>query len=140
MAWLLIALFTFSVFGDPPPPARAVDRLHQILVWQIADDLGLNPDQEKSLSKIMQEARVAKEATLEDRSTALESLKKSGKEISKKDAEKLLSQYEKSLKRLAEIDSTEMKELQKLLGAQKAARFFSLKEDVLEKLKKVNKP
>lgn len=140
MAWALILLFSFPVFADPPQAGRAIDRLHQILVWQIADELGLNPEKEKALSKIMQETRTAKEQALTDRNNALEALKKSGKDVTKKDAEKLLQQYEKSIKRLADLDVSELQALKKLLGPEQTARFLSLKEDVLEKLKKVNKP
>ncbi len=118
-------------------PKKLRERLNKLLYWQIADELKLSAQEEKSLIKILDDYQHAKE----------ELLKKSDEIMAKVEAlpigstedaqSKITSEdFENTQKRLAELDVKQTSDLRQLLGNQRFLSFLKIRKDLNAKLLK----
>lgn len=145
---LTLALLTLSLVGcklakEKNPEVSALkssstqmrDRLNKILYWQMADELGLKPGPERDMSIILEDIQRRREKALMERDVALADLRKLGASFAEKDAVAVLDRYQLALAYLSTLDDEEYRRLKIAMGAPKLARFYVLREEILDKLR-----
>jgi hypothetical protein len=109
-------------------PNEVRDRLNKIFYWQMADELKLSQEIEKSMTDFLESFQQKREEALLQRAEALKLLQKSPA-----DANALLA-YRKSLDQISKLDLDEYEQLNRLLGAEKLGRFLVVREEILQRL------
>jgi len=111
------------------------DRLNKIFYWQLADELQLAPKTEKDMSKLLEDIQARKEKALTERDAAMEELRALGATPELAASKTKLDRYQKALATLSKLDAEEYTKLNSLLGPQHLARFYVVREQVLDKLR-----
>ncbi len=116
--------------------ARAIssskNRVEELFIWKISDELSLSVPEEKSFSKLVRELNLKRNQTNEKIQANLKSLAASA---NPKEQEKLLNEQKKLLKSYGEIPVEEIDKVQKMFGPKKATHYFVLKNEMASKLK-----
>ncbi len=130
---------------DRTAQARFENRLNELMLWRLSDELALKPQDEQKLKTILSKYQ-------EQRKTALlkqeEILNKVGSELKAKEANaacpNCLGDYEKTVVSVAEANTKEFKELRTLLGTEKMQKFLVIRSqmtrDVRDALRKPATP
>jgi Spy/CpxP family protein refolding chaperone len=113
-------------------PQKLRERLNKLLYWQIADELKLTPNEEKSLVALLDRYQQAKEKELTTRD---ELLKKIEVEATV-EAASVGPAYEKNQKALSELETQHVADLRKLLGDKRFVSFLKIRKSLHEKLLK----
>ena len=137
---LALIFVMVSSLGLAQSPGQATDpkqfraRLNQIFYWQIADDLKLSTQVEKSMVAIIEDIGMRREKALSAREDALASLK-AAPNASKTELEKQLNIFQKASEDLAQLEVEEHKKLKATLGPENLAKFYLVRESVTNKIK-----
>ena len=129
------AIIVFAILICFAPSVRAVDtknRVEELFIWKVSDELKLSVPEEKSFSKVIKtlnERRAQVNDSLQDVLRQLADSKTS------KEKEKLLSEQKRLLRSYGELSLEEAEKIQKLLGIERAAQYFVLKNDLTHRLK-----
>lgn len=130
---------------DRGAQARFENRLNELMLWKLSDELALKPQDEQQLKSILRKYQ-------DQRKTALlkqeELLGKVEAEIKTKptadNCPTCLSEYEKTVSSVADANTKEFKELRSLLGSQKMQKFLVIRSqmtrDVRDALRKPATP
>lgn len=130
---------------DRSAQARFENRLNELMLWRLSDELALKPQDEQRLKTILAKYQ-------DQRKTALlkqeDILNKVGAELKAKNAAvscpTCLGDYEKTVLSVAEANTKEFKELRALLGTQKMQKFLVIRSqmtrDVRDALRKPATP
>lgn len=125
--FLVLSSFSYS--------ARAIDsknRVEELFIWKVSDELKLSVPQEKSFSKIIQTLNERRAQVNDDLQDVLRQLAES-KSI--KEKEKLLTEQKRLLRSYNELALEEAEKVQKLFGIDRTAQYFVLKNDLTNRLK-----
>jgi len=147
---LCVLLFAVCAAAAPDPALASEknfkDRLNRIFFWQLSDELKLSPDEEKQMSKILEENQFKREKSLTDREATMRSilahhdkLHKESKSAATAEDTALVAGYIKQLQALAAVDQEEVASLRKVLGDRQAVHFLAVREQILERVREVLK-
>lgn len=112
--------------------ADTPNRVEELFIWKVSDELKLSIPEEKSFTKLIKNLN-AKKSSLNE--AIQENIRHMGGAGSAKDKEKLLSEQKRLLKSYNELSIDEVTQIQKLFGPERAAQYFVLKNDLTNKLK-----
>lgn len=111
------------------------ERMNRIFYWQMADELGLNPVAEKDMAMIIENIQKRRETALLERDAAMEALKALATDAKVAITQAPLDRYQKALAELSTLDDEEFRRLKIAVGVDKLARFYVVREQILEKLR-----
>jgi len=128
-------LLKFIILLTMSSSALAVEsrnKVEELFIWKISDELKLSVPEEKNLSEFV---RMLNQRRLQVNEELQNSLKKMSDSASIKEREKALSEHRKLLKSYSDLSIEEIDRIQKMLGTEKAAQYFVLKNDLTNRLK-----
>lgn len=131
----LIFLSDAGFLRADPASEKMRERLNKIFYWQMADELGLKPGPEKDMSFVLENIQKRREAALIERDAALAGLGALTKDVDVKSATAPLERYQKALMDLSTLDEEEYRRLKIAIGIEKLARFYVVREAILDKLR-----
>lgn len=118
-------------------PKKLRERLNKLLYWQIADELKLSAQEEKSLIKILDDYQHAKEDLLKKSDEIMAKVEALPVGSTEDAQSKVTSEdFEKTQKQLAELDVKQTSDLRALLGNQRFLSFLKIRKDLNAKLLK----
>lgn len=129
---LFIFILLFQIFAVAQAPAtNSKNRVDDLLIWKISEDLKLSTKEEKDLNEVLKmlSSKKAKiNARLEE---SIQQLAKAAES----EKNKMLQDYKKELKQLSEIAIEEVDKIQKVLGSDKAAKYLVIKSEVVNRIR-----
>lgn len=111
--------------------ALANDRVEQLFLWKISEELKLSVKEEKEITSFIQELNQKKSSLNKD----LDSITAEFKDA--KNKEPLLKKYRSLLVDYNQISLNELDGVQKILGKTKAMQYLYLKNDFTMKIKSI---
>lgn len=121
--------------GAPPPqpaaPKRA-QRLEELFVWKLSDELKLSPTDEKKFSDLIHDLNNQK-AQLHEKVEA--SLKKLEGAATEKARVAAFGEYRKNLQAYQNLSIEELDRVKALLGLERLAKYVEIKSDLTSKVK-----
>ena len=129
--YVLMCLF-LSVTATASNVEKSRTRIEELFLWKVSDALGLDSKQESEFSKIMKKLR---EDKLRLDGQMDEVLRKMEAQKDEKAQSALLEEYKGYLKEYGSFQTREVEQLEKLLGAQRLAKYLALKEKLITRLK-----
>ncbi len=116
-------------------PALANDRnkIEELFLWKISDELKLSVPEEKALGEFVKSQTEKKNKLSEQIQESLKQISLAGSD--QKKTEKLLLEHKKILKAYNDLALQEVEEIQKKLGAHRAGQYLVLKNDLTNRLK-----
>ncbi len=112
--------------------ADSRNRVEELYIWKISDELKLSVPEEKSFSNLIRDLN-ARRTDINDQIQSL--IKKLALPTSAKEKEKKLSEHRKLLKRYNELNLEEFDKILKMFGTEKASQYFVLKNELTSKVK-----
>jgi hypothetical protein len=115
--------------------AKAADRnkVEELFLWKISDELKLTMPEEKALAEFTKAQNEKKNKLNEQTKENLKSISDAGSDNKK--LEKLLAEHRKIIKAYNDLSLDEMDQIQKKLGVAKAGQYLVLKNDLTNRLK-----
>jgi len=110
------------------------NRVEELFIWKISDELKLSIPEEKKVSDLIRKLNEKKSKSGDD---IQENLKRLAEAKALKDKEKLLAEQKRLLRSYNDLSLEEADQIQKILGVNKAAQYFVLKNELTNKLKTV---
>lgn len=129
------SLFIFSclfVFSSAVGAVDARNKVEELFIWKISDELKLSVPDEKSLADLLRGLNQRRAKVNEDLQATI---KKMAEARTPKEREKILAEHKKLLKVYADLSIEEVDRIQKMLGSEKATQYFVLKNDLTNRLK-----
>jgi hypothetical protein len=124
---ILFFIFNLSAYAAEPK-----NRVEELFIWKISDEMKLSVPEEKAFSDLIRALNQKRHAANE---SLQNTLKKMSDAKSLKEKEKLLSDHRKHLKTYNDLSVEEADRIEKLFGAEKATQYFVLKNDLTNRLK-----
>ncbi len=112
--------------------AEARNRVEELFIWKISDELKLSVPEEKSFSSLIRELN-SRRSNLNDQ--LQKNLKKMSLPGSTKEKEKILNVQRKLIKIYNDLSIEELDKIQKLFGSQRTAEYLVMKNDLTSKVK-----
>lgn len=113
------------------PETNNKNKVEDLLVWKIAEDLKLSVKEEKALGEVIK-ILSAKKAKINSRIE--ESIQHMSK-AAEKEKNKILQEYKKELKQLNDVSLEEIDKVQKILGPEKTAQYLVVKSEVVSRIR-----
>jgi hypothetical protein len=120
------------VVGSSAVAVESRNKVEELFIWKISDELKLSVPEEKKFSDFV---RGLNQRRAQVNDELQESLKKMSASANPKERERALSEHRKLLKSYSDLSIEEVDRIQKLLGTEKAAQYFVLKNDLTNRLK-----
>lgn len=129
---IVLMFFIVGVLPAGAAPSEKRNRIEELYIWKMSEDLKLSIQEEKSFSDLVRslnQRRITANQKISDITRSLQSEKSPAK------VEQLLNQYQKALDEYAAVSSDEIQSMRKILGSNKAAQYLVVKSDLNERLK-----
>lgn len=126
-----------AVAVEPPqasaaPEPRRAQRLEELFIWKLSDELKLSPAEEKRFSDLVRELNTQK---AERHQKMDDDLKKFQSAIGEKDRAAAFNEYRKSLQSYQATSVDEIDRVKTLLGLERLAKYVEVKQDLASKVK-----
>ena len=119
--------------SEKGPPDKS-NRMEEILVWKLSEELKLNSRDEKKVSELIRQLNEEKS----QRASEIEALQvKMSTDLPPSEAKSLLRTYEKALKTYNQISVDEIQRVQKILDPQKSMRYFAVKGGLSQRIRAI---
>ena len=115
---------------DRSAQARFENRLNELMLWRLSDELGLKPQDELQLKKILRKYQDQRKNALVQQEILFSKMGDAIKEKAPKKCPECLVGYEKTILSVSEANSREFKELKKLLGTDKMQKFLVIRSQM----------
>jgi Skp family chaperone for outer membrane proteins len=125
-------LISFSFFLPAHAAVESRNRIEELFIWKISDEMKLSVPDEKSLTDLIRnlnKKRADANDKLQNTLKALSEAKES------KEKERLLKEHRKALKAYNDLSLEEADQIQKIFDVNRAAQYFVLKGELTNKLK-----
>jgi hypothetical protein len=110
-------------------------RLEQLFTWRVSDRLQLSPDDEIKFNEEFKKLSNEKNALALELEGLLEKIAQ--QKDNDKVTSKLMAEYQKGLKKNADLQIKELKEIKKLFGNRRLVQYVLLKKEMTQKFKDV---
>lgn len=120
---LLVLLICNPVFAD--------NRVEELFLWKIAEELKLNVKEEKEVSQLVRDLN-NKKLKLNQEMDQLINRAKDGKRL-----KELAIEYRRKINDYNQISIAEFDGIQKILGQEKTLKYFVVKNDLSQKIKQL---
>ena len=145
MGWLhfISLLLIFSLGGQAqeskeqkanPPKKSYKERLEQIFVWKMSDELGLNAAEDQKFREFLLESNKNRTRYATEANDTLERLQETASDAQRK---ALLDRYIGLLKIDGASAATEIHEIRKIIGDTRAVKYLRVKEKLRKRLRKL---
>lgn len=127
-----LVLFTIVLLITSSSAQAVGNRVEELIIWKISEELKLDPEKEKKFSQIIRGYNSQK------KSLNLEIEKLVGEMSSHKSSEKrtgLLKEYRSQILKYSKLSIDELDEIQSVLGPEKTAEYLILRKDLSNKIK-----
>ncbi|MCX7978747.1 MAG: hypothetical protein N2578_07055 [Bdellovibrionaceae bacterium] len=124
----VLVLFLLGSFYSPASASRG----EELFLWKVADELKLEPKEEKRVRDLLKELSALKAGLVAESERLLATMK------SEKDKRKFsthIGRYRELQQKIAEISLKEVDGMKKLLGPERTAQYFVLKQELAQKVK-----
>jgi hypothetical protein len=128
----LSSIFLISCLSISLWAAESRNRVEELFIWKISDELKLSVPEEKSFSTLVRDLN-ARRTAINDQ--LQNTVKKLGIPSSVKEKEKILVEHRKLLKSYSDLSVEEVDKIQKIFGVEKASQYFVLKNELTSKVK-----
>lgn len=125
----MIGIFIFPVLLFA---ADAKNRVEELFIWKISDEMKLSVPEEKTFSELIRSLNQKRQAAHDGMQTTLRKMSESK---SRAEKDKLLREHRRQLKKYNDISMEEIEKMEKLLGAERTTRYLVLKNDLTNRLK-----
>lgn len=120
---------------DRGAQARFENRLNELMLWRLSDELGLKPQDEQQLKSILKKYQEQRKSALIQQEELISKMGTGVKAASDKAAASIscpncLVDYEKTVSGVAEANTKEFKELRALLGPDKMQKFLVIRSQM----------
>ena len=132
--WLSL-LFILSL--EMSAQAETKNKLEELFIWKVSDELKLSIPEEKKFTTLLRGLSAKKEKLNADIQGNLQQL---GEDKTSKEKEKHLTEQKRLLRAYNELSLDEAEQIQKILGVDRAARYFIIKNELTNKLKLMLSP
>ena len=143
-AFLVLPLFAQDDAAARDAQIRFENRLNELMVWRLSDELELKPLEEQKLKLILKKYQEQRKAALLNQEDSLGKMTTSLKQTPVKVCDTCLTDFEKAVLSMADANSKEVKELKALLGPAKMQKFLVIRsqmtKDVREALRQPAAP
>lgn len=127
----LISLF-FLIPAAAPAVIEARNRVEELFIWKISDEMKLSVSEEKNFADLVRELNRKRS---ESNEKIQKIIQKMAVAKNSKDREKLLKEHRGALKSYGDLNLEEADRIQKLFGMDRSATYFVLKNDLTNRLK-----
>jgi len=131
LRWSFVLIYFLSL-STAVGAVESRNKVEELFIWKISDELKLSVPDEKSLSDFLRGLNQRRAQVNEDLQT---SLKKMAETTNPKDRDKVLAEHRKLLKAYSDLSIEEVDRIPKMLGSEKAVQYFVLKNDLTNRLK-----
>jgi hypothetical protein len=131
LRWSFVLIYFLSL-STAVGAVESRNKVEELFIWKISDELKLSVPDEKSLSDLLRGLNQRRAQVNEELQATL---KKMATATTQKDREKVLNEHRKLLKSYSDLSIEEVDRIQKMLGSEKAAQYFVLKNDLTNRLK-----
>lgn len=114
---------------DRSAQARFENRLNELMLWRLSDELGLKPQDEQQLKSILRKYQEQRKNALGQQEQLLTKMS-NGVKASAANCTACLGDYEKTVASVADANTKEFKELRGLLGAEKMQKFLVIRSQM----------
>lgn len=114
-----------------PAISFAGNRMEELFIWKLSEELKLNVKEEKEITKLIQELNQKKAKISQNMDQLMTSAK------DHKHQKEFLAKYRVNLAEYNQISLTEFDGVQKILGSEKTLQYFSVKNDLSQKIKQM---
>jgi hypothetical protein len=108
------------------------NKIEELFIWKISDELKLSPKEEKSFSDLFTELSKKKSEITHEQDDLLNKLAAAATD---KERSHLLAEYRKQVLDANKIQLREFDELKKILGPERLGKYFHVKRDLTNKVK-----
>ena len=125
-------VFIAAVFCSILSQAQNKNKIEDLLIWKISEDLKLTVPEEKNLSEIIKTISLKKQQSslkLDELIQQMPKLNSNAEKI------KALNEYKAQLKSINALSVQEIEQVQKALGADKAAKYLVVKSEVANRIR-----
>lgn len=129
---ITIAILGICFFLQNAAIAETKNRLEDLMLWKLTEELHLNGQDEKKLTDIYKQAYEKKILNQQALSKLIDNQSKTKTRIEKS---KFISDYKKLLSEYNEINIEEVSKVEKAFGAEKAAQYILVKLELATKIK-----
>lgn len=112
----------------------ARNRVEELFIWKVSDELKLSVPEEKSFSEMIKGLNQRRSLVNENLQDILKQLAESK---TTKDKERLLLEQKRLFRSYNDLSLEEAERIQKLFGIDRAAQYFVIKNDLTNRLKTV---
>lgn len=125
-------VMALSFWIGTPVPVQAANRLEELILWKVSDELRLSPAEEKSFNQIWHDLNEKKATLSKELEFASQDLGKAADEKSRAAAFRRL---QKTQAALGQLPVQELERLKPVLGLQRLGRYLEVKQDLANKVK-----
>lgn len=120
---------------DRGAQARFENRLNELMLWRLSDELGLKPQDEQQLKSILRKYQDQRKTALTQQEELISKMGNSVKAVPEKGASSqgcsnCLPDYERTVSSVAEANTKEFRELRTLLGPEKMQKFLVIRSQM----------
>lgn len=108
------------------------NRVEELFIWKISDELKLNITEEKSISTLLKNLNQKKNQINSEIQNSIHQLKEA-----KTNSERslLLGKYRQKLREMNDLSLKEIDGVQKILGVERTAKYLNVKNELVAKIK-----
>ena len=117
---------------EPATPPESRNRLEELFIWKVSEDLKLSVMEEKSFSELLRDINKRKIELNDNLQNTLRAMQDSK---TSKEKDKALADYKKKLKSYNAISIDEIDKVQKIFGPEKTAQYLLIKSDLTSRVK-----
>lgn len=111
--------------------ARFENRLNELMIWKLSDEMALKPAEEQKLKGVLKKYQDQRKHALSTQDEALSKLNSMVKKGSNSSAcPTCLTDVQKAMNEMASANSSEFKELQTILGAERLGKFLVIRSEM----------
>ena len=115
---------------DRGAQARFENRLNELMLWRLSDELALKPQDEQQLKSILRKYQDQRKNALTQQEELLTKMIPAEKTPTSKSCPNCLAEYEKTVLSVAEANTKEFKELRAVLGTDKMQKFLVIRSQM----------
>lgn len=131
MQLVIILFLNFAMIASAEEAPRR-NRIEELFIWKISDELKLTPAEEKKISEIIKSTNQQKLELTKDLDAYIEQIAKASTDQRRV---QLIAQYRKALEALGRLPIKELDQVQKGLGHVRLARYITIKAELTNKVK-----
>lgn len=145
--WFEALILCSSFSGLVAVSAQGADnraKLEEMYIWKISEELKLTSQEDREFAKVVKQINSARaqanDSLKAHLNSANEELRKNQSGFSAQKSDKWLKEYKRLLTQYGKLSTDEIDKIRKVLGQDRAVRYFALKSEMVERFKNLLTP